>query len=414
MQNKISNQLLLSLLTIVVISSFVIGFVIDENSAGGAINDSKHIWSNLQIFLNHDLKSAVIHEDYFDGRLPIAYIFLKYFNPFVNDFYQYRISIFVLSFLLPVIFFISLMKKYPEQKKSFFLIISLIIFISPYFRSTSFWGLQENYGLFFLISSFLAIFNYHYNKSIINIFFTCLLSSLAFYFDQKLLIVPILCFFSIILQTGRSNEKISAIFFYSIFALPYLYLIYLWGSILHPGASSRIGSLAHENVGYSLSMIAFYVLPFIILKKKINSIKEFFLNKINLLTLFIVFFYILIFLFYYESTSKYMFGNGVFYKLETIFFNSLLYQKLFLGIIIFISTLIILYYFSTLYDRLIILYFLLLSVAINPMYQEYYDPLIVIMIFTFFKEKINLSFEKLSFIFTYFLIFFVGAFIYYN
>ena len=169
MQNKISNQLLLSLLTIVVISSFVIGFVIDENSAGGAINDSKHIWSNLQIFLNHDLKSAVIHEDYFDGRLPIAYIFLKYFNPFVNDFYQYRISIFVLSFLLPVIFFISLMKKYPEQKKSFFLIISLIIFISPYFRSTSFWGLQENYGLFFLILSFLAIFNYHYNKSIINI-----------------------------------------------------------------------------------------------------------------------------------------------------------------------------------------------------------------------------------------------------
>ena len=109
-----------------------------------------------------------------------------------------------------------------------------------------------------------------------------------------------------------------------------------------------------------------------------------------------------------------MFGNGVFYKLATIFFNSLLYQKLFLGIIIFISTVIILYYFSTLYDRLIILYFLLLSVAINPMYQEYYDPLIVIMIFTFFKEKINLSFEKLSFIFTYFLIFFVGAFIYYN
>ncbi len=414
MQSKIFNQFLLIPLTILVISSFIVGFIIDENSAGGAINDSEHIWANLQIFLNNDLKSAVIHEDYFDGRLPIAYIFLKYFNPFVSDFHQFRTSIFIISFLLPIIFFVSLIKKFPEQKISFFLIISLIIFISPYFRASSYWGLQENYGLFFLIASFLSISNYHIKKNILNIFFTCLLSSLAFYFDQKLLIVPLLCFLSIIFQTGRNNEKITAIFFYSIFALPYLYLIYLWGSILHPGASSRIGSFAHENLGYSLSIIAFYVLPFIILKKNTISVKKFFSNKINFFALFFIFFYLIVFLFYYETTGKYIFGNGVFYKLATIFFGSLFYQKLFLAITMFVSAIIILYYFSNLYDRLIILYFLLLSFGINPIYQEYFDPLIVIMIFTFFREKINLSFEKLSFIFSYFLIFSIGTFIYYN
>ena len=65
MQNRIFEQILLILITTLVIASYIIGFAIDENSAGGAINDSEHIWSNLQIFLNNDLKSAIVHNNYF-------------------------------------------------------------------------------------------------------------------------------------------------------------------------------------------------------------------------------------------------------------------------------------------------------------------------------------------------------------
>jgi hypothetical protein len=313
-----------------------------------------------------------------------------------------------------VIFFISLKRQFIDQKNSIFLLVTLIIFINTYFRSSSYWGLQENYGLFFLITSFLAFFNYHKSKSIKNIFFICVLSSLTFYFDQKLLIVPLLCFLSIIFQVGRNKEKLYAVFFYSIFSLPLLYLIYLWGSILHPGADSRIQSFAHENLGYALSIIAFYILPFIILKKNIIPIKDFFLNKVNIFLLLIIFSYVLIFFFQYEATGKYIFGNGVFYKLATIIFKSLFYQKIFLIITIFSSSIIILYYFSSTYDRLIILYFLILSCNINPIYQEYFDPLIIIMIFTFFKEKICFSQKRILFIFSYFLLFYLGTLTYYN
>ena len=75
MQSKIFDQITIILLTTLVIISYITGFFLNENSAGGAINDSEHIWSNLQIFLNNDLKSAIIHNDYFDSRLPISYIF---------------------------------------------------------------------------------------------------------------------------------------------------------------------------------------------------------------------------------------------------------------------------------------------------------------------------------------------------
>jgi hypothetical protein len=411
---KIFDPIILILLTTLVITSYIIGFAVNENSTGGAINDSEHIWSNLQIFLNNDLKSAIVHDNYFDGRLPIAYIFHKYFNPFVTDIYHYRVSVFAISFLLPLVFFIALKRKFLDQKNSIFLLATLIIFINPYFRSSSYWGLQENYGLFFLITSFLAFVNYYKNKSIKNIFFICVLSSLTFYFDQKLLIVPLLCFLSIIFQAGRNKEKLYAVFFYSIFSLPLLYLIYVWGSILHPGAHSRIQYFSHENLGYALSIIAFYVLPFIILKKNITPIKDFFLNKINILLLLIIFSYLLIFFSQYETTEKYIFGNGVFYKLATITFKSLFYQKLFLVITMFTSSVIILYYFSSTYDRSIILYFLILSCGINPIYQEYFDPLIIIMIFTFFKEKINFSQKRILFIFSYFLLFYLGTLNYYN
>ena len=50
---KIFDPIILILLTTLVIASYVIGFAVNENSAGGAINDSEHIWSNLQIFLNY-------------------------------------------------------------------------------------------------------------------------------------------------------------------------------------------------------------------------------------------------------------------------------------------------------------------------------------------------------------------------
>ncbi len=62
MQSKVFDQILLILLTTLVIASYVIGFAVNENSAGGAINDSEHIWSNLQIFLNNDLKKEKVGE----------------------------------------------------------------------------------------------------------------------------------------------------------------------------------------------------------------------------------------------------------------------------------------------------------------------------------------------------------------
>ena len=418
MPNKRFEFFFLISISILILLSFFLGFVYDENSAGGGPNDSEHIWTNLQVFLTNDIRSAITHDDYFDGRSPAAYILHKYLNPFASDYLLYRKSVFALSLLLPLLLIITLKKKFFLEKKELLIFLGSIVFISPYFRTTSYWGIQENYGLFFLISSFLSILIYKEIEEInkrrfLFIFFICLFSSLSFYFDQKLLIIPILSFL-FILNNSSIYEKIFSITCYTIFSLPYLYFIYLWGGIIPTRQLERSLTFDFENIGYTITIIAFYVFPFFILKKDCYSlIKNNFFKKEYFSLFAVSLIYVLLFFLNYETTNKHIYGGGISYKLATFFFNDLYFQKIFLSFSILISSSIIIFYFSIAHDRLIFLYFILLSLIITPIYQEYYDPLIFIMLLTFFKESIKFTFKNVIFLFCYFLILLTASNFYY-
>ena len=62
------------------IISFFLGFHLDENSAGagGYNGDIKWIKSNIKIFLENDLSTAILHSDYFGNRTTLIYILQKY------------------------------------------------------------------------------------------------------------------------------------------------------------------------------------------------------------------------------------------------------------------------------------------------------------------------------------------------
>ena len=120
--------------------------------------------------------------------------------------------------------------------------------LSPYFRTSAFWGLGENYGLVCLLSAYLI-----YSKidtenlkkdsfdNYLLILLLCFFSSLCVYFDQKLVFIPALCLFHLLNANINHRLKYSSIFFFVIMALPFLYLIYLWGSIIPPNATGKRG-----------------------------------------------------------------------------------------------------------------------------------------------------------------------------
>ena len=148
--------------------SYFIGFYFDENSAGAGSFDSDFgsIWRNLQIFINNDIISSLNHPDYFDSRLPIAYLMHEFFNPFIETKIGYRRSVFVISLILPVLFFLCLKQKFKQTDNLLLLLVSSTIFLSPYFRTSAYWGLEENYGLIFLLLTFLALNYFLYNENL--------------------------------------------------------------------------------------------------------------------------------------------------------------------------------------------------------------------------------------------------------
>ena len=159
MQIKANNRILSFILISISFSSLLLGFYLDENSAGAGSykGDITNVWNNLQIFLTNDIISAIQHQEYHSSRTPLVYIFIEIFNPFVENITSYRKSVFIISLTLPFLFYYCLKQKFAKEDNILLLLISSTVCLSPYYRTSSYWGLEENYGLIFLLLTFLSL-----------------------------------------------------------------------------------------------------------------------------------------------------------------------------------------------------------------------------------------------------------------
>ena len=405
--------------------SFFLGFYFDENSAGagGPLGDFAHIYNNFNIFLNNDLKTAIAHPDYVDNRPPTSYILHNLLNPFAEDKLNYRRSVFLISLTIPILFYFSLKKNFKDTENVILILISSTILLSPYFRTTAFWGLQENYAFFFLFLTFISMSFLKENnnelsiKDYVQIIIITFLSSACFYFDQKLIIIPSICFFKIILSKNKIKLKFFTIICYFIFSLPYIYFMKVWGSLI-PVPEARPDGLYIDHLGYASTIIAFYLLPLLFFKEiKLNLlIKNFFLNKKSYLLILPFILYLFFLLSSFEFSEKLSQGNGYGYihKVSFLIFDDLLYRSIFVCLSFFISWIIILISLDKkVTEYFVLIYFFILSIIMWPMYQEYFDPVIIVLAFTFFNLKIYPKYLNSIILYIYLSIFLISANIYY-
>ena len=96
------------------------------------------------------------------------------------------------------------------------------------------------------------------------------------------------------------------------------------------------------------------------------------------------------------------------------FKDNFIFSEIFIYFSFLVSWLIILIFIDgNLKNGLILLYFFIVSILTAPLMQEYFDPLILIIIFTFFNSKIFISYKNAMILFIYLSIFLVGTNIYY-
>lgn len=405
------------------IITFIIGFYLNENSAGagGYSGDLSHVWKNLNLVLKSDFLETIENQNYFSNRTPLLYFIHKYLNPLTSNIDNFRLSVFILSFF-GLYFFYECLKLNQNNNKYELFLLSTLLLLSPYYRTSSYWALEENFGIISVLLSILFFLKNEKKPSLVNSILSIFFSSLCVYFDQKLLIIPLLFFISKIFLKNTTNQKKTFVVFYFIFSIPYVYLIYKWKSIFpisHVNLHSLTNNFLWNNILYALTIIAFYFFPFLIQEKNIfYQLKKFFSNKFFLLVLFIFFCLVVYLKFFFILPQfeyhSYFEGGGLIRKLLNMINITDDNKNIILVFISFFSLIIIVFFCKNIESFLIIIFFTIISIFLYPLFQESYDPILLILILLIVKKNTFFSKNNLYFINFYFLIFLIGAIAYYN
>ena len=140
------------LIFLVAFLSLFLSYNFGENSSGGAYLDFKSTQKFVDAFdsgfvygLNWFLSFGQIH-------LPFFYLLKSLLKDFFSQLEIHIIYIFISS-MVPLVFYKTLKKKYINSDKYYLFLLSMIIFLSPYFRSSAVWLTNDNLALlFFLVS----------------------------------------------------------------------------------------------------------------------------------------------------------------------------------------------------------------------------------------------------------------------
>ncbi len=390
--------------------TLVVSVTLGENSSGGAKIDyllTKKYIENFQLDLSFGIE--LFKRDN-QGHLPFFYIFIANLNSLLGERFVNYLYL-IVSSCIPLVFYNVLKKNFSEKSYDTLFFLSLIIFLSPYFRSSAVWITTDNLALLFFlfsINSYLNTQNYPHNyfKNALLCFFFLVLAS---YIRQTYALFFIFYFISI-----QSKLKLLENFYVLIFnfllsipALIWIFFIFKFEGIQtgYYWASDYL-----INILIFTSLFFFYFFPLILNKYSFRDLNKKFTQK-KLLLLFLALLAFLVLVFY--DIPELSHGGGVFYKISKVT-N--------LNFIIFFSLigLIILFGLNDLVKKNYLIYIILIfSYPFVYLYQKYYDPLIFILILSliesgFIKDLIENNKINIYLVFMYFTLFLIGSNLYYT
>ena len=156
----LNKEVLLKLFVIFLISvSFFLGYFLRENAAGGGPEFYELSWPIIQSFKEDFLFSIKNYGSFHDYTIPFSHILNAYINPFSNDIENFQLSITIISFAIFLIFALVFKNIFKHINFVDILLASSVILLLPMFRTSAFWGKNENFGWLFFI---LALYLYHF------------------------------------------------------------------------------------------------------------------------------------------------------------------------------------------------------------------------------------------------------------
>lgn len=401
--------------------SLFIGFFFNENSSGGAKLDYEYLFPFTENFKEDFLnaidifardKGALIHS-------PIFYILIGKAHNFFSDTNYLRIFYIIISCGLPYFFFLVLKERY-QNNLDYCYYFSLIIFISPYFRSSAIWLLGDNLSLiFFCLSVYFLNKQTDNSKNFTKFFLSLFFLSLCCYIRYYYFIFSIFYFYIF-----YKNLEVKKFYFLIVIAIilsipALIYFFYIVNNYDFINRLTKYGNLnLYSNSLVILSIILFYLAPFLIIL--FGQFRFYLKQNIKLIIYFFLFF---LFIFCIENFLKMRLiyfselGGGVFMKIATL---SSINPPFLLSLFSFLSLTVLDFFFQgNRIQNYFLLIILILSFPIYTLYQKYFDPLLMIFFFGLIKstqiEKIIDDLKKnLITIYLYFFSFYLFSIFYYS
>ena len=401
-------------LGLIIIISFIFGLVISENSSGGAANDAISILNNSKLF-NSYLLHEVPWDKYKSTSLPLFYILNKLLFSEI-EFIDLVLTNVFFSVLIFIFFFLTLKTKFSINKieKSYLFLLSSIVLLSPYLRSSTFWGIEEIIGIFFFILTLFFYEKYKSNKIFLYQILCLLSASLALFSRQSYIFLIIFFFFEFFnFKNFFGKKNISIIFLLFIFNLPSLYFFYIWNGLLPPMAQEQRGlSFNLIHVPFILSILFVYFIPTILLNLNgLKDCKTFFKKYFIYIILISMSFFALIFV-----SDLNTIGGGAFLKILYLINLNKFFLSIFISIFSGIFLIYLIFYFEI---RIKIFFLLIISIfsTIDLIFQEYFDPISFLAInIMFLSSSIKLyKFHRyIYFSLAYYSTFLIGSIYYYS
>ncbi len=406
-------------LIFLLLSSYFLGFYFREITNGAGHIDLEHFIWLIVIDLKQDYFETIRnYQSYGEATFPFFHSFQSFFNPATKNLF-YCLNNTIFNLLIIFIFYQFLKLKRIDFENNFLVnLIPFIILLSPWFRSSSYWGMTENLSFFFLIPS-LYFLNLLIQKktSFKNNLILTVLISLTLYARQQFLFLAVFHILILLLNNNK-KELISTILIYLFLSLPGFYVLSIWGVFKDISqATSASGGLSLENMLLNVTKISslffFYSVPLVLINFS-RFLKIFFSKRCLLIFIIVLFIKYLLF----NDINYPLKSGGYIVKFNYFFLNNdpkllILISSAFFAYIISIIK-------SNNYKYFLILPLIYLNYGfVNSVYQEWFDPLYLFTYYIFLSKEhiVNLRLNKnstITFLLIWEFVILMIAYVYYH
>ena len=363
--------------------TLIIGFFFGENLNYGSYGD--WVGGNrepIKDFSNNFTYTFLNFDSYGHRHSPVYLIFLSFFFDLGLNLNQIRLVHLHLCISLIAIFYQCLKLIFTSINNNYLFLLSLIIFLSPTFRSLAIWPDSRLPGLIFFVLTIYFFLKFKKTNNIKYTWYTCISLVVSSYISPNFSIFfPYFFFF--FLKKVKFKEISFLIIFNFLAALPMVYYIFILDvNFLTAGKTPNLNNES-INLSFNLSdkliiicsIIFFHLSPILIMGNFFKNFINFLLKKFIILILLVI---CLIYFFNYQLSYT---GGGIFFILSNMLFdNNYLF---YIGSFFFISFVLYIALFSL--NNFFLLTLLIVSNIQNTIYHKYYEPLILIIFFTLIK-----------------------------